>query len=107
MFPYSERENTEAVYFEGIVEKEKRAERSKMLRILSDKMTHNFYNKYLGTIHTALMEKENKNGFLYGFTDNYIKVKIPFSEELVQQKIKIKLLSFDNNGQMLSETIKQ
>ena len=61
-----------------------------------------YYQKYLGTTQTALMEKENKNGFLFGYTDNYIKVKIPFSPELVQQKQKIKLLSFDENGNVKS-----
>ena len=51
------------------------------------------------------MEQENKNGFLFGFTDNYIKVKIPYSEEIMQKKIKIKLLSFDENGQITSQKI--
>ena len=106
VFSYSERENTLAATFDGVVPKQKRAERSKMLRILSDKLQRAHYQKYLGTTQTSLMEQENKNGFLVGFTDNYIKVKIPFSEELIQKKIKIKLLSFDENGQILSEKIK-
>ena len=105
VFSYSERENTLAATFDGVVPKQKRSERSKMLRILSDKLQRVHYQKYLGTTQTALMEQENKNGFLVGFTDNYIKVKIPFSEELIQKKIKIKLLSFDKNGQILSEKI--
>ena len=87
VFPYSERENTEAVYFEGIVEKEKRAERSKMLRILSDKMTHNFYNKYLGTIHTALMEKENKT--TAGGRRHAATVRAPSPESTVEEQTKM------------------
>jgi len=106
VFSYSERENTLAATYDGVVPKQKRSERSKMLRILSDKLQRVHYQKYLGTTQTALMEQENKNGFLVGFTDNYIKVKIPFSEELIQKKINIKLLSFDENGQILSEKIK-
>ena len=105
VFSYSERENTLAATFEGVVPKQKRAERSKKLRILSDKLQRTHYQKYLGTTQTALMEQENKNGFLFGFTDNYIKVKIPYSKELMQKKIKIKLLSFDENGQIISEKI--
>ena len=105
VFSYSERENTLAATFEGLVPKQKRAERSKKLRILSDKLQRAHYQKYLGTTQTALMEQENKNGFLFGFTDNYIKVKIPYSKELMQKKIKIKLLSFDENGQIISEKI--
>ena len=105
VFSYSERENTEAIHFGGIVSKQKRAERSKKLRILSDKLQRKFYQSYLGTEQTALFEKENKNRFLYGFTDNYIRLKIPFYEDFLQQKLKIKLLSFDENRNILSKVI--
>ena len=105
VFSYSERENTEAIHFGGVVSKQKRAERSKRLRILSDKLQRKFYQIYLGTEQTALFEKGNKNGFLYGFTDNYIRVKIPFYEGFLQQKLKIKLLSFDENRNILSKVI--
>ena len=92
-----------AVNFDGVVEKQKRAERSKTLRILSTKLQRSHYQKYIGSTQTALLEKENKNGFLYGFTDNYIKVKIPYSKELTQKKMNLKLLSFDENGNVLSQ----
>jgi len=105
VFSYSERENTEAIHFGGIVSKQKRAERSKKLRILSDKLQRKFYQSYLGTEQTAMFEKGNKNGFLYGFTGNYIRVKIPFYEEFLQKKLKIKLLSFDENRNILSKVI--
>ena len=105
VFSYSERENTEAIHFGGVVSKQKRAERSKRLRILSDKLQRKFYQSYLGTEQTALFEKENRDGFLYGFTNNYIRVKIPFYEEFLQQKLKIKLLSFDKNTNILSKAI--
>jgi threonylcarbamoyladenosine tRNA methylthiotransferase MtaB len=105
VFSYSERENTEAIHFDGVVSKKKRSERSKQLRILSEKLQRNFYQKYLLTEQNALFERENKDGFLYGFTENYIRVKIPFSEKHVQRKIKIKLLSFDKNSNILSKTV--
>ena len=105
VFSYSERENTEAIHFSGVVSKQKRAERSKKLRILSKKLQRKFYQNYLDTEQTALFEKENREGFLYGFTDNYIRVKIPFSEEFLQQELKIKLLSFDENTNLLSKVI--
>ncbi len=107
VFSYSERENTEAVNFDGIVSKQIRKERSKKLRILSGKMQRNFYQKHLNSKQNSLFEKENKNGFLQGFTDNYIKVKIPFSEKYTQQKLKIKLLSFDENGGVIAEVSEQ
>jgi threonylcarbamoyladenosine tRNA methylthiotransferase MtaB len=105
VFSYSERENTEAIHFDCVVSKKKRSERSKQLRILSEKLQRNFYQKYLLTEQNALFERENKDGFLYGFTENYIRVKIPFSEKHVQRKIKIKLLSFDKNSNILSEKL--
>lgn len=106
VFSYSERENTEAILLNGIVSKEKRAERSKKLRILSDKLKRIFYQKHIETEQTALFERENKNGHLFGFTNNYIKVKIPFSNKFIQQKLKIKLLSFDKNLNIISEVKK-
>ncbi len=105
VFTYSERENTAAINFKGEVSKQIRSERSKMLRILSDKLQRSFYQKYLQTVQTALFERENKGGFLFGFTNNYIKVKITFSEKHIQQKLKIKLLSFDSDGNVLSELV--
>ncbi|OUV76090.1 MAG: tRNA (N(6)-L-threonylcarbamoyladenosine(37)-C(2))-methylthiotransferase MtaB [Flavobacteriales bacterium TMED123] len=105
VFTYSERENTAAINFDGGVSKQIRSERSKMLRILSDKLKRSFYQKYLQTEQTALFERENKGGFLFGFTDNYIKVKITFAEKHIQQKLNINLLSFDSDGNVLSELV--
>ena len=107
VFTYSERENTKAIEMDGIVPKQERSERSKKLRILSEKLQRAHYQKFIGTTQTALMERKNKNGFLFGYTDNYIKVKIPFNKELVQQKLKIKLLSHDENGNIKSELNKE
>ncbi|MBT5699415.1 MAG: tRNA (N(6)-L-threonylcarbamoyladenosine(37)-C(2))-methylthiotransferase MtaB [Flavobacteriales bacterium] len=107
VFTYSERENTKAIEMDGIVPKQQRSQRSKKLRILSGKLQRAHYQKFIGTTQTALMERENKNGLLFGYTDNYIKVKIPFDKELVQQKLKIKLLSHDENGNIKSEINKE
>lgn len=107
VFTYSERENTKAIEMDGIVPKQQRSQRSKKLRILSEKLQRAHYQKFIGTTQTALIERENKNGFLFGYTDNYIKVKIPFNKELVQQKLKIKLLSHDENGNIKSELNKE
>ena len=106
VFSYSERENTKAINFDGVVNINERKLRSKRLRILSTKLKRDFYRSHLGSDRTALFEKENKSGYIYGFTDNYIRIKVPFSKHLVQQKLKIKLISFDEEGNILSE-IKQ
>ena len=83
VFTYSERPNTEAVDFEGVVPKNIRAKRSKMLRGLSAKKRRAFYESQLDNTLTVLFENENKEGYIYGFTENYVKVKTPWNPELV------------------------
>jgi threonylcarbamoyladenosine tRNA methylthiotransferase MtaB len=100
VFSYSERENTPAINMDGVVSKLDRADRSKQLRILSDKLQRAFYQKYINTEHTALFEQDNRKGMLYGFTDNYIKVKLPFSKDLCRTKQRINLLEIDSDGIM-------
>ena len=75
VFTYSERENTKAINIEPVVPYEERARRSKILRELSDQKRVNFYERSVGQIRPVLVEK-NKNGVLFGYTDNYIKTRI-------------------------------
>ena len=75
VFSYSERENTKAIKLEPVVPYEERARRSKILRELSDQKRVNFYERSVGQIRPVLVEK-NKNGILFGYTDNYIKTRI-------------------------------
>ena len=105
VFTYSERENTPAIDMDGIVSKPDRADRSKQLRILSNKLQRSFYEKHLDTEHTALFEQDDRDGYLYGFTDNYIKIKIPFQAKVCRTKKQIKLLSIDEDGIMKAEIL--
>ena len=105
VFSYSERENTPAIAFDNRVTKKNKAERSKKLRILSNKLQQAFYQKYLNTEHTALFEHENHQGMLYGFTDNYIKVKVPFNKKICKTKRQVKLLEIDADGIMRTTLI--
>ncbi len=98
VFTYSERENTEAAEMKNVVPKKVRAKRSKMLRGLSVKKRRAFYESQLGTIRTVLFEGENKEGYINGFTENYIKVKYPWNPELVNTLHKIKLTEIDTDG---------
>lgn len=97
VFTYSERDNTEAKNLEGVVPIEIRKKRNKMLRILSAKKQRQFYTNHLNDTRPVLFEGDNKNGFMHGFTDNYIKVKTPFNPDLVNQLIKVKLDCIDVN----------
>ena len=103
VFTYSERENTTAINMDGVVSKTDRADRSKQLRILSNKLQRAFYEKYLDTEHTALFEQEDKHGYLFGFTDNYIKIKTPFNDNYCRAKKQVKLIAIDDDGIMKAE----
>ena len=97
VFSYSERENTKAILLDNNVDKLKRAERSKMLRILSSKLQRLFYKRFENTQQKVLFEKDNKDGFVYGFTENYIKIKIPFDNNLVKNSTNVLLNEIDEN----------
>jgi threonylcarbamoyladenosine tRNA methylthiotransferase MtaB len=98
VFTYSERDNTEAAEMEGVVPMNVRNKRSKMLRGLSVKKRRAFYESQLGTSRTILFESENKEGYINGFTENYVKVKAPWNPELVNTLHKVKLTEIDDDG---------
>ncbi|MCA0132219.1 tRNA (N(6)-L-threonylcarbamoyladenosine(37)-C(2))-methylthiotransferase MtaB [Winogradskyella alexanderae] len=98
VFTYSERDNTEASYMEGVVSKNIRAKRSKMLRGLSVKKRRAFYEKQLNTERVVLFEGENKEGYIHGFTENYVKVKAPWNPELVNTLHRVELSEIDDDG---------
>ncbi|WP_028892961.1 tRNA (N(6)-L-threonylcarbamoyladenosine(37)-C(2))-methylthiotransferase MtaB [Tenacibaculum sp. 47A_GOM-205m] len=98
VFTYSERPNTEAVEMDGVVPKKTRAKRSKMLRGLSVKKRRAFYESQLGNTLTVLFESENKEGYIHGFTENYVKVKAPWNPELVNTLHTVTLTKIDEDG---------
>ena len=98
VFTYSERPNTHAATLAGIVPKSVRAKRSKMLRGLSVKKRRAFYESQIGKQRTVLFEGENKEGYIHGFTENYVKVKAPWNPELVNTLHEIRLTEIDSDG---------
>lgn len=98
VFTYSERENTEAAEMDGVVPIPERKKRNKMLRILSEKKKMAFYQTQIGKILPVLWEHENKNGMMYGFTENYVRVQKPFDENSVNQIEFLKLDKIENDG---------
>ena len=98
VFTYSERANTEAVLMDGVVPEKTRAKRSKMLRGLSVKKRRAFYETQLGETLTVLFESENKEGYIYGFTENYVKVKTPWNPRFINTLHTITLTSIDEDG---------
>ena len=98
VFTYSERDNTEAAEMDGVVPNNVRAKRSKMLRGLSVKKRRAFYESQLNTDRVVLFEGENKEGYIHGFTENYVKVKAPWNPKLVNTLHKVKLIKIDEDG---------
>lgn len=98
VFTYSERDNTEAANFEGVVPKNIRTKRSKMLRGLSAKKRRAYYESQLNSNRTVLFEGENKEGYIHGFTENYVKVKSPWNPELVNTIHNVNLTKIDDDG---------
>jgi len=82
-----------------------RSKRSKMLRGLSVKKRRAFYESQLGTTRTVLFEAENKEGYIHGFTENYVKVKTPWNPELVNTMHEIKLITIDDDGAVRLEFV--
>jgi threonylcarbamoyladenosine tRNA methylthiotransferase MtaB len=95
VFTYSERDNTLASTLPGSVASSERAERSKMLHILSDKKKRFFYESQLGTKAQVLWEAEVDQGNMYGFTSNYVKVTTPYDPLLVNELKEVKLTSIN------------
>ena len=104
VFTYSERANTTAVHMEGVVPGNVRSERSKMLRIMSEKKKRAFYNEHMGTTRTALMETEEHDGYLHGFTDNYVKVALPTASKLENTLVSVTIGDQLQDGILLSKT---
>lgn len=105
VFTYSERDNTEAVLMDGVVPDAVRAKRSKMLRGLSAKKRNAFYESQLGKEKTVLFESDNKQGYIHGFTENYVKVKAPWDPALVNTLHKVKLTKIDADGMVRFEFV--
>ncbi|MDW5290035.1 tRNA (N(6)-L-threonylcarbamoyladenosine(37)-C(2))-methylthiotransferase MtaB [Formosa sp. PL04] len=106
VFMYSERDNTEAVNMEGEVPKSVRSKRSKMLRGLSVKKRRAFYESQIGSTRTVLFEDENKEGYIQGFTENYVKVKAPWNPEMVNTLQEVTLTKIDEDGLVRFEFVK-
>jgi threonylcarbamoyladenosine tRNA methylthiotransferase MtaB len=98
VFTYSERENTLASEMSGVVPGSTRADRSKMLHILSDKKRRAFYGSQLGKTNEVLFEGDNKDGMMHGFTRNYVKVKARFDPVLVNELKQVKLTAIAEDG---------
>ncbi|MBL6872759.1 MAG: tRNA (N(6)-L-threonylcarbamoyladenosine(37)-C(2))-methylthiotransferase MtaB [Flavobacteriales bacterium] len=105
VFSYSERANTEAAEMDNPVDKGARHKRSKMLRVLSAKKKRYFYEQQIGSKRNVIFEGENKDGFMYGFTENYVRVKTPFQSSWINTIKKTELNQMDESGVFIFEEV--
>jgi threonylcarbamoyladenosine tRNA methylthiotransferase MtaB len=98
VFTYSERPNTFALTIKPSVPQHKRAERSKMLHILSDKKRRAFYESQLGGEFTVLFEEDIEDGKMHGFTENYVRVAAKYDPLLINETMKVKLTEINEKG---------
>ncbi len=96
VFSYSERRNTYAVTLPGRTDISSRKERSRILRELSNKKRLEFYKRNKSTVHKVLFETVKDDNYIYGFTGNYIKVRVPFKTGLENTIMDFKINSAEN-----------
>ena len=106
VFTYSERDNTQAVGLKNVVPNNIRSKRSKLLRALSVQLKRKFYMSQLGTIKNVLFEPENRNGFIYGFSNNYVRIKTPWRSSIKDKIIPFELQKISDDGLVTGEVSK-
>lgn len=102
-FTYSERDNTTALRIGEIVPQDIRHERTRLLRVLSEKKKREFYLGQMGTPRKALLEAEEDGGLMFGYTDNYLRVALPYDHALVNSVREIQLITLHEDGYFLAE----
>ncbi len=98
IFPYSERPNTDAVSFKGKVSSTTKGERVKRLEALCKELHYRFSLSTIGDQYNVLIEGREKGGYMHGYTDNYIKVLVPFNKECIGKIVRVKILSVSEDG---------
>jgi threonylcarbamoyladenosine tRNA methylthiotransferase MtaB len=105
VFPYSERANTYAVDIKPKVDGMQKAERSKMLHILSDKKRHSYYESQLGNTGLVLFEESSENGQMEGFSENYVRVSVPYDPLLINTIQPVRYKSLTESGDVKGEVM--
>lgn len=103
VFTYSERPNTQALKIEYEVDPRTKHTRSKVLLDMSDRKLEAFYKSQQGTTRKVLVEHTQHDNSMYGFTENYVKVEIPFDETLANEIKNVTLGDFNDSRTALLE----
>ena len=104
-FPYSERPGTKALELKPVIPVDERKHRTQRLISLSERMTEQFYRQHLGSMHEVLFEEQKDKKSLSGFTNNYIRVEIQYSNDMENQIVRVKLENILPNGNVWGSII--
>ena len=105
IFPFSERPGTPAVDMPNKVQPRISTERAQRLEALSDRLHKAFAERYLGSEREVLFESTDRNGLMYGYTDNYLRVSAPYDTALINNICRVRLVAFDEEGNIRSEIV--
>lgn len=105
IFPFSERPGTPAITLPNKVQSSISTQRVSRLEELSARLHNNFANRYLGTVREVLFESTDHDGLMYGYTDNYLRVKVKFDTSKINQICNVKLISIDQDGDIIAEIV--
>ncbi len=105
VFPYSERANTFATVISPKIDGSQKSERSKMLHILSDKKRHAFYESQIGKKGEVLFEESNENGFMEGFSENYVRFQSEYDPLLINTVQSVRYKSITENGEVKGDVL--
>ncbi len=106
VFTYSERKNTPAAVMPDKVASKIKNERSKLLRNLSERKRRHYYEQFTGMVKTVLFENDIENGWIHGFTDNYLRISARWQDGLINQLKNVLLTGFDKNGHLTGTILK-
>lgn len=110
VFTYSERPNTKAINYDGVVDAYERKRRTNILRMLSEKKKNEFYKKMIGKELQVLLEAENRDGIMKGFSSNYVRFQTRFNANLVNEFTRVKVTAADDSrccGEIITSSINQ
>lgn len=105
IFPFSERAGTPAVTMPNKVQSRVSTERVARLEELSAKLHKSFSEKFLGQEREVLFESTDRSGRMYGYTDNYLRVSVPYNTEYINQICRVRLVALDSEGNITSEIV--
>ena len=105
VFSYSERPGTQALKIDHVVSPDEKHRRSQLLLNLSDEKTRAFYQSHIGKEAVVLMEKSKSGTPMHGFTDNYVRVELPYDLSLDNKLVRVRLGDFNEDGTALLGTI--